>query len=235
MKKHIPNIVTLLNLSSGCFAILLAFNGHLKEAAAMVLLASVFDFFDGMVAKLLHVKSDVGKELDSLADVISFGVAPAIIMYHLFVMTGISTFTCYGIYIIPAIISFLYPCFAALRLAKFNLDTRQTDIFFGLPSPAAAFILVSFPFFEQNDYSFWIYVVTILCLCVFMLSNIQLMSLKIKNLKLKENSWRYLLIVIAAILLVFLTFRSIPFIILTYLILSFLHNIIQKKKSHGNS
>jgi CDP-diacylglycerol--serine O-phosphatidyltransferase len=231
MKKHIPNIVTLLNLVSGCFAILLAVQGFLKEAAAMVLLASVFDFFDGMVARLLHVKSDIGKELDSLADVVSFGVAPAMIVYQLFIPVDITNLTAYNIHIIPACISFLFPCFVALRLAKFNLDTRQTEIFYGLPSPAAAFVLISFPFFSQNEYSFWIYTIVILFLCVFMLANIPLLSLKFKDFGLKNNIFRYILIGIAAILVVLLTFRSIPFIILIYICLSLINNIINKKNN----
>lgn len=235
MKKHIPNSITLLNLFSGCFAILLATQGYLKEAAAMVLVASVFDFFDGMVARLLHVKSNTGKELDSLADVVSFGVAPGMIMYQLFIQANITDLITHNIYIIPACISFLFPGFVALRLAKFNLDTRQTEIFYGLPSPAAAFVLVSFPFFTQNEYSFWIYTAVILFLCVFMLANIPLLSLKFKNLGLKNNIFRYILIAIAIILVVFLAFRSIPFIILTYICLSLINNQIHKKSIHGNS
>ncbi len=229
MKKQIPNIVTLLNLASGCFAVLLASQGWLKEAAVMVLLASVFDFFDGFIARLLHVKSEMGKELDSLADVVSFGVAPAMIMYHLYLNTGMCTvWMIYDISVVPAFLSILFPCFVAFRLAKFNLDPRQTEIFYGLPSPAAAFVLISFPFFSQNEYSFWIYTIVILTLCIFMLANIPLLSLKFKNINLKNNIFRYILIVIAAILVVFLTFRSIPFIILTYIILSLINNAIIK-------
>ena len=235
MKKYIPNIVTLFNLLSGCFAILLATQDFLKEAAAMLLLASVFDFFDGMLARLLHVKSDIGKELDSLADMISFGLAPAMILYQLFILTGINNLTLYNLYVIPAIISFLFPCFVALRLAKFNLDTRQTELFYGLPSPAAAFVLISFSFFPQNEFSFGIYTVTVLILCVFMLANIPLLSLKFKDFSLKNNLFRYILVVISAMLLIFLTFRSIPFIILTYICLSFIHNFSYKKNAHGNS
>jgi CDP-diacylglycerol--serine O-phosphatidyltransferase len=201
----------------------------LKEAAALVLLASVFDFFDGMVARLLHVKSDVGKELDSLADIVSFGVAPSMIMYQLFISTEICSLTVCNISVVPAIVSFLFPCFVALRLAKFNLDTRQTEMFYGLPSPAAAFVLISFPFFSQNKYSFWIYAAVILFLCVFMLANIPLLSLKFKDFSLRNNIFRYLLVLIAAGLLVFLTFRAIPFIVLIYICLSFIHNFIQKK------
>jgi CDP-diacylglycerol--serine O-phosphatidyltransferase len=227
MKKQIPNIITLFNLVSGFFAILLAVRGHFSAAAIMVLLASVFDFFDGLVARLLHVKSETGKELDSLADIVSFGLAPAVIMYQLYVATEVFDMQIYNIYIFPAVLSVLFPCFVALRLAKFNTDARQTDIFYGLPSPAAAFVLISFVFFPKNDYAFLVYTVVIASLCVFMLANIPLMSLKFKDFRFKNNIFRYLLIFTAIILVITLTFRSIPFIILTYIALSFI-----KKPEH---
>jgi len=220
MTKQIPNIITLFNLVSGCFAILLALHGHLKEVAIMILIASVFDFFDGFVARLLHVKSEIGKELDSLADVISFGIAPAMIMYHLYVLTAMFEVQIYDIQVIPAVLSVLFPCFVALRLAKFNTDSRQTDIFYGLPSPAAAFVLISFVFFPQNAYSFFIYTAVIISLCGFMLLNVPLLSLKFKDFSFKNNIFRYILIFASIILVIILTFRAIPFIILMYLILS---------------
>ena len=225
MKKQIPNIITLLNLASGCFAILLAVYGHVKEAAVMVLCASVFDFFDGFVARLLHIKSGMGKELDSLSDVVSFGVAPAMIIYQLYVSTAMCDMQLFDIRIIPAVLSILFPCFVAFRLAKFNTDSQQTDIFYGLPSPAAAFVLISFVFFPQNAYSFFLYTAVIALLCVFMLLNIPLMSLKFSNFRFRDNIFRYILIFTAIVLLAVLQFRSIPFIILGYIILS----LISKK------
>jgi len=229
MRKHIPNIITLFNLVSGCFAILLALHGRLKEAAIMVLIASVFDFFDGFVARLLHVKSEMGKELDSLSDVVSFGLAPAMIMYQLYVSTAMCDVQVYDIQVTPSILSVLFPCFVALRLAKFNTDSRQTDIFYGLPSPAAAFVLISFVFFTQNAYSFFIYTAVIVSLCVFMLLNVPLLSLKFKDFKFKNNIFRYILIFVAIILVITLQFRSIPFIILAYVVLSVVNNFNKKK------
>jgi CDP-diacylglycerol--serine O-phosphatidyltransferase len=224
MKKQIPNIITLFNLTSGFFAVLLAAKGHLKEAAIMVLLAFVFDFFDGFVARWLHVKSDTGKELDSLADIVSFGLAPAAIIYQLYIKTEVFNMQIFDIYIIPAVLSVLFPCFVAFRLAKFNTDTKQTDIFYGLPSPAAAFVLISFVFFPKNSYAFFVYTVIIVSLCIFMLLNIPLLSLKFKNFKFKDNIFRYLLIFSAIFLAIILVFRSIPFIILIYVALSFINN-----------
>jgi CDP-diacylglycerol--serine O-phosphatidyltransferase len=229
MKKQIPNIITLFNLTCGCFAILLATEGQLKEAATLVLLASVFDFFDGLVARILHVKSNMGKELDSLSDMVSFGVAPAMIIYSLFLNTEACSELIYGISVIPAVLSILFPCFVAIRLAKFNLDARQTEIFYGLPSPAAAFVLISLVFFPQSPYSFFIYTAVIVLLCILMLLNLPLLSLKFKDIKFGNNIFRYVLIFVAIILVILFGFRSIPFIILTYIVLSLINNVITKQ------
>ena len=225
IKKHIPNSITLLNISSGVVAILLATQGKLQEAAIMVVMASVFDFFDGFAARLLHVKSNIGKELDSLSDVVSFGVAPSMIMYFLLCETGIYSPVFYEIAVLPAFIALLFPCFVALRLAKFNVDERQTTVFFGLPSPAAAFVLISLPFFPQFACSFYIYTLIILSLCVLMLSDIQLFSLKFTTYNIKDNIFRYILLIFALFLLLFLKERSLPFIILTYILLSMIYNV----------
>jgi len=230
MKKHIPNIITLLNLSSGVVAVLLASRGRLQEAAVMVVAASVFDFFDGFTARLLHVKSNVGKELDSLADVVSFGVAPAVMMYFLLCKTNTNLFVFHEIFVLQAVIAILFPCFVALRLAKFNLDERQTSVFFGLPSPAAAFVLISLPFFPLFDCSFCLYTIIILLLCVLMLSDIQLFSLKFTNYKIKDNIFRYVLLCFALFLILWLRAMSLPFIILAYIILSIVQNRLNIKK-----
>jgi CDP-diacylglycerol--serine O-phosphatidyltransferase len=229
MKKHIPNTITLLNLSSGVIAVLLATKGFLQEAALMVVAASVFDFFDGFTARLLHVKSNLGKELDSLSDMISFGVAPALIMYALLCKTDFGTPVFYEIAVLHAFISLLFPCFVALRLAKFNLDERQTTLFHGLPSPAAAFVLISMPFFPQFAYAFYLYTLIILLLCALMLSDIQLFALKFTTYNIKDNIFRYILLTIALILLLFLRQRALPFIILAYVMLSIIGNVVRKK------
>jgi CDP-diacylglycerol--serine O-phosphatidyltransferase len=238
IKKHIPNSITLLNLSSGVVAVLLAAKGQLHAAAYMVVIASVFDFFDGFAARLLHVKSNIGKELDSLSDVVSFGVAPAVIMYALLCKTAIYTPVFYEISVFPALVAVLFPCFVALRLAKFNLDERQTSVFFGLPSPAAAFVLISLPFFPLFDGSFYLYAGIIVMLCVLMLSDIQLFALKFTNYNIKDNIFRYILMTIALFLLLCLQERSLPFIITVYIALSVVGNVLnklnRKKLEHGN-
>jgi CDP-diacylglycerol--serine O-phosphatidyltransferase len=220
----------LLNLSSGVYAILLA-NSHnyislLPLASIMGVIAAVVDFFDGFAARLLNVKSNIGKQLDSLADMVSFGVAPAVIMVCL--LNGASRVVPVFVQIVTFIVIILFPCFVALRLAKFNVDERQTTEFYGLPSPAAAFVLISLPFFPSFEYSLSIYTGIILLLGVLMLSNVRLFSLKFTNYKIKENIFRYFLLTFALFLLLFLKQRSLPFIIFAYIALSMVQNGLNK-------
>lgn len=233
MKQHIPNTITLLNLVSGIVAIIFAMQGKLAWAAYMVILASVFDFTDGMIARLLHVKTEMGKQLDSLSDVVSFGVAPAIIMYQLYLQVHPFQLNRFGINGIALLFPMCYACFAAYRLAKFNLDTRQTTSFIGLPTPAAAFVLISLPFFNTlQDYTYFIaiYNAVIMALCYLMVSSIPLFSLKFNNLKPKDNFIRYMLLVVSIVLLIILKIKAIPFIVLTYILLSIVEQKINKNK-----
>ncbi|MBO4738663.1 MAG: CDP-diacylglycerol--serine O-phosphatidyltransferase [Bacteroidales bacterium] len=230
IKKHIPNCITLLNLFCGTAAILLAVNGMLERSAFMIFLAAVFDFFDGLAARALHVKSDIGKELDSLSDIVSFGVAPAFIMYQMLSVSSDYTTQIWDIRIVPFVVSAVYPCCAALRLAKFNLDTTQTEMFHGLPVPAAAFVILSLQFYNVGAYAASIYTAIVILLCFAMLSQFPLLSLKFKNLTIKENIFRYALIGISLILIICLQIRAILFIMMTYFILSIIYNIIYHKK-----
>ncbi len=233
MKKHIPNIITLLNLSAGVIAIIIAFQENkLQIAVIMLLLAAFFDFFDGLAARLLHVKSTIGKELDSLADITSFGVAPAIIIYQLYQQNTQFQINELGINFAFVLFPLFYVCFSAYRLAKFNTDTQQDENFRGLPTPAAAFVLISFTFFPFHSYSVIIISVTITALCYLMLSNLPLFSLKFKNLKPKDNIFRYILICISILLLGCFYFKAIPFIVLVYITLSIIKfSLLKSKKS----
>ena len=141
MKKHIPNTITSLNLISGCIAVQFAFMGDPLYCAIFIMLSAVFDFFDGFVARLLKVSSDIGKELDSLADAISFGFAPATLVYSMF---KDYTYPESMFWIAPYLpyVAFIIAAFSAVRLAKFNLDTRQTHSFIGLPTPANALLII---------------------------------------------------------------------------------------------
>ncbi len=141
VKKHVPNAITCANLFSGCVGIVFAFQGELIIAAYAVLLAAIFDFFDGFASRVLQSFSGIGKELDSLADMVSFGVLPSVILYQLFLQAPqIDQVSPYLNFI-----AFLIPVFSALRLAKFNTDTRQAEIFIGLPTPANGMLIGSFP------------------------------------------------------------------------------------------
>lgn len=202
MKKHIPNLITCMNVTSGTVALYAAFNGQLYIAAWLVILAMVFDFFDGFAARLLHVKSEMGKELDSLADVVSFGVVPSVLAFFLIHDLvhgegGIATiqlwervFMC-----VPLVI----PAFSAYRLAKFNLDVRQTQSFIGLPTPSNALFWVMLVFTRYHEEAFflgmwgkpWLLALLALVLAVLLISEIPMFSLKLTSFSWKGNSLLY--------------------------------------------
>ncbi|RLD56887.1 MAG: CDP-diacylglycerol--serine O-phosphatidyltransferase [Bacteroidetes bacterium] len=236
IKKQIPNTITLFNLISGSIAIVFAVEGQLELSAWMIGIAAIFDFFDGFAARLLKVTSEVGKELDSLADVISFGLAPGMILFSMLSNTG----SCPEIIIternIIPFIAFLIPAFSAYRLAKFNLDTRQTDSFIGLPTPANALLIASFPLIisqENNlfgiDMVFFTNIIThagflipfIFLFSWLLIAEIPLMSLKFKTFKWGDNNIRYVFLIASLLLFIFFLYLSVPLIILLYLLLSF--------------
>jgi CDP-diacylglycerol--serine O-phosphatidyltransferase len=232
LKKHIPNFITTLNLFSGCIGIILAVQNHLDFAAFFIAIAAMFDFMDGMAARLLHVKSEIGKELDSLADVVSFGVLPGIIIYQL--MVNSPNTPAAGSYVsIFSLIAFIIPVLSAVRLAKFNLDTRQTTSFIGLPVPANALFLGSLPLIQiQARYSdsfswltvitdnYYVLVVIAIGMSLLLVSKIPLISLKFRNLKFADNKPQFILVAFAVISFAVVTFTAIPVIILAYILLS---------------
>lgn len=232
--KHIPNFITSLNLTSGFIAIIFAANGDLINASWLILAAMIFDFCDGFSARLLNAYSEIGKELDSLADIVSFGVAPGLIIYQLLnrslmsyspdIVNSGSTVALL-ILLIPAIM----PVCAALRLAVFNLDTTQSTSFKGLPTPANALAVVSVviaehysesPVFPAITGSVTALIILTVVLSLLMVSRIPLLSLKIKTLKFKGNEGRYILIALVALSLIILGVAAVPLIIPLYLIAS---------------
>ncbi|MDM8175751.1 CDP-alcohol phosphatidyltransferase family protein [Olivibacter sp. 47] len=224
MKQHIPNTITSFNLFSGCIGVVLAFEGQLINAGYAIIIAAIFDFLDGMAARLLKVNSPVGKELDSLADMISFGFLPSVIV---FMMLETNPAIEYGGSWIKYS-AFLLAVFSALRLAKFNLDSRQTSIFIGLPTPACALFILSLPHIAlSKDPIISAYVqhpvillALILALSFLLVAEIPLMSLKFKDLQLRTNLHRYILLLVSVILLLLFQLTAIPFIIIFYLVLS---------------
>ena len=224
MKRHIPNFITCLNLFSGCVAVLLAFKGNYEGAFIAVLLSAVFDFLDGLGARLLKSYSQMGKELDSLADVISFGMAPGAILFSLMTEMQINEWFPY--------LAFLIPVFSALRLAKFNVDTRQTTSFLGLPVPANAIfwggIVYSFSSWISSNVA--ILVILIAVSCYLLVSEVPMFSLKFKNLSFKGNRIQYLFLIVCIILLVVFQQSAFPMLISWYIILSVLVKVLKISK-----
>jgi len=220
MKKHIPNALTCANLLSGCIGIVFAFKGELTITAYAVLISGIFDFFDGFSARLLNVKSEIGKELDSLADVVSFGFLPGVVMFQLLSQSNItSPYLPYT--------AFLITIFSALRLAKFNLDTRQTEDFIGLNTPMNTLFIVSLPFI-QRDYpeiinsTLFLIGITIL-MSWLLVSEIKIYSLKFGTSNWKDNKIKYIFLIISAVLIALLKFAAIPIVLVLYISSSFLH------------
>lgn len=229
MNKHIPNFITSLNLASGFIAILFIARGDILTGSWLIMAAMIFDFLDGLSARLLKSYSELGKELDSLADVISFGVAPGFIISQLISASLPITSGDIGLFIIAMIIPSVMPVCAALRLAKFNIDTSQTTSFKGLPTPANGLAVISvvlahnysdsqlFPIFYDSATAI---IILTFALSFLMVSRLPLMSLKIKKFKVRGNEGRYLLIVLAGISLIIFGFEAILLIVPIYIIAS---------------
>lgn len=220
MKNHIPNAITCANLFSGCIGIVFAFKGELETAAYFVLLSGIFDFFDGMVARLLNVKSEIGKQLDSLADMVSFGFLPGVVMFQLLTLSD------YQSLYLPYL-GFIITIFSALRLAKFNIDERQTEDFIGLNTPMNTLFIVSLPFIAK-DYpgiiGSSITLIAIVAITSFLLtSEIKIFSFKLSDTSWAKNKMKFIFLVLSLILIGFLKFVAIPFILVLYISLSILH------------
>jgi CDP-diacylglycerol--serine O-phosphatidyltransferase len=232
--KQIPNIITAANLLMGCMAILAALNHNLVQAAYFIGLAAIFDFFDGFAARLLKVNSEIGKQLDSLADVVSFGVAPGMIFYihssYINDALGVNANLNY--------LAFLIPIFSAFRLAKFNIDTRQSDSFIGLPTPANALFICAIPLvfehgptFATNFFSSSIFIYTFPLVSSWLLmAELPLFALKFKSFKWAGNEIRWLFIGLSCCNLLFFQYFGISLSILLYLTLSIY--LFYKQKSH---
>lgn len=232
IRKNIPNFVTILNLLSGCISIVFAFNGNLALASWLIGLAAIFDFLDGFLARLLNARSPIGLQLDSLSDVISFGVAPGVIIFQLMQNSEHLPFFYWDGVNIASFAAFIVPVFSALRLAKFNIDDRQTDSFIGLPTPANALFFASLPlvqFQAENLNHHWINIflqnypllLTITLIFSFLLvSQIPLMGFKFKTFRFSDNKLRYVFLVFSAALILALKFYASPVIVLIYILLS---------------
>ncbi len=220
MKKHIPNLLTCLNLFSGCIAVLMALRGDITAVTICVLASGIFDFFDGMVARLLHVKSSIGKELDSLADMVSFGFLPGTLMFMLLQKVfADGSFVPYVGYIVTV--------FSALRLAKFNLDERQTSDFIGLNTPMNTFYVLSLPYISGKYPELVLNPVfligSVLLTSYLLVSEIRLFSMKFSSMDWKTNKFRFIFLFLTLILFLIGRFMALPLILVLYFILSALH------------
>ncbi len=243
IKKHIPNSITLLNLFCGSIAVIFAVQGHLQLTALFVVLGIGFDFFDGLAARMLDVRSELGLQLDSLADMVTSGVVPGIVMYQLFTQvvgkpfyqvhdswSSDHVFTDLSLSYM-SLLGLLITLASAYRLAKFNIDTRQTSSFIGLPTPANTLLIISLPLILEFQQEVWVHEIilnqwfllglTILS-CYLLNAEIKLFALKFKTWGFAENKIRYIFLLVTLVLLVLLKFLAIPCVILLYILVSLL-------------
>ena len=234
-------MLTLLNLLCGCLAIISTFHKSFELTAILLMMAAVFDFFDGFAARLLGVHSELGKQLDSLADMVTFGVVPGFVMYQLIIYAIGSG----AAYLGPdkpvwylAYAGMLIPLFSAYRLAKFNIDTRQSDQFIGLPTPANALLISFLPLLmipEGNAIAEILlkpYVLITLCAIqsYLMVAELPMIALKFKSFGWKGNEWRYLLLLLSAVVVLLIKQKAVPFIIILYVVLSLIQNMFNQEK-----
>jgi len=254
LKKYIPNLLTLLNLLSGTIGVYFAVKEELVIAAGFVFLGIFFDFFDGFAARMLKVQGELGKQLDSLADVVTSGVVPGIVLFQLIsksvenvtwenavksvLKIGNEHYFTSSFFI--SLIGLLVTMGAAYRLAKFNIDERQTSSFIGLPTPAAALVVLSLPLilaYSGNELvsniiqNVWFLIGLSILLCYLMNAEIPLFSLKFKDYSWKKNKIKYVFVILTAILSALFQFIAIPLVILLYVLMSTIENRTLKKSA----
>ena len=236
IKKHIPNLITLLNLFSGCIALVYASEENFEMAFFFVCLGIFFDFFDGFFARLLNVSSPLGLQLDSLADMVTSGVVPGFVMFKMLTNSVSSD---------PSLIYLPYLGFiitlgSCYRLANFNIDTRQMDSFIGLPTPANAIFILSLPLILKNTDSLillelltncWVLLMVTIVSAFILNAEIPLFALKIKKFNFKDNALQIVFLLISLLLLLVFKFSGVALIIVFYVMLSVIMNLITVKKA----
>lgn len=246
-RRAVPNFFTISNLISGILAILFSLTGKLEWASYCIFIAIVFDFFDGFMAGILKVKSDKGKQLDSLADIVTFGVAPGFLIFvllHVPYQNGgvISEYENFYPFL-----AFIVPVFALFRLAKYNIDTKQTNSFIGVPTATMAIFFASFPLLLQDYYSYpsdfkieavrlvlenrTNIIILAFIFSILMVAPIPLIALKFKHYKWKGNEMKYILILLSIVSIIVLKVWSVPVIVGLYILLSLINNVIVKSNS----
>jgi len=250
MVKHLPNFLTLCNLICGVLGIIFAFNDQmylqadkkifisandqLYIAAFLLLTAAIFDFFDGFVARMVGHNSSIGKDLDSLADMVSFGVLPALLAYRLLSQTYYADSLSFETSVFAAIPALLLAVFAALRLAIFNNDSTQAMIFRGLPTPAMGIFWAGLVLALQYNSSWraiilnkYLLIIAIALCCYLMISHWRMLSLKLRKFAFVDNKWVYLIVILSLLSLMFFKFASLPIIIVLYIVVSIISNYAQ--------
>jgi CDP-diacylglycerol--serine O-phosphatidyltransferase len=244
LKNNVPNLITSMNLLCGTMAVMAVANHEPDVAGLFIFVAAVFDFLDGMAARILNSKTEIGKQLDSLADMVSFGLAPGLIMFDLISKSAELRFPGSTLATNLPYIALMIPVLSAWRLAKFNIDDRQTNHFIGLPTPAYAMVVASFPMivlYHVNFEASWMMKIISLIynpifLAVFsglfsilLVAPIHLFALKFKHFRWKHNEVRYSFLLVSLILLIWLLLLAIPLIIILYILLS----VIIRKTIHS--
>jgi CDP-diacylglycerol--serine O-phosphatidyltransferase len=227
--KQIPNFLTTLNLVCGFIAIVIAFNiNTLQYAPYFIFLGACFDFVDGLAARMLKAYSDIGKQLDSLSDMVSFGIAPGVLIFQLLQISSFSFLINYS-FIASVILSALIPIFSAWRLAKFNIDERQSTSFYGLPTPASAILIASlvlvvffdpYSWFSSIFMNKYVLVALVVLDSILMICDIPMFSFKIKNLKIADNMVQFIFLLLSIVMLIIFKFQAIPLLILLYVLIS---------------
>ncbi len=243
MKRHLPNLITLLNLACGTVAIILSLEGQWRVAVYLILAAALFDFLDGFAARMLKANSETGKHLDSLADMVSFGVLPAVFIYTLFKMLFLTQTgeagKFYDYFQWVVLLSVLVvPVFSAIRLASFNTEMEQGAFFYGLPTPAHALfwtgifwqVMQSGSLFGTPMNLFFMWAI-MLIMAFHMILPVPMYSLKFEHFRLRGNLIRYLLLLLSLVILLLIGWGGLPFIILIYILLSLLNLLLAKTVS----
>lgn len=242
MKKHIPNLITLGNLLCGTIAVIFAIKGDFYATALLVGIGIIFDFLDGFIARILNVQGELGKQLDSLADMVTSGVVPGIVMLKMLEIAidkdvvgyfGLDNYGATGSNL--PFFGLLLTLGAGYRLAKFNIDTRQTDSFIGLPTPAMNLFVISLPliaeyatqpFFVDLVTNQWFLIAVTITFTYVMNSDLPMFSLKFKDYSFNKNGLKYGFLLISVILLIVFQVVAVPIIILLYILLSLIRYVV---------
>ena len=236
--KNIPNSLTLANLSCGLIAIIFTFQSDFSSATICIMIGLLFDFLDGLVARALNVKSEIGKQLDSMSDLVTFGLAPAFMMFHFmyYLQNNIAfKFSIENEIFTSSLIALTIPICSALRLAKFNIDINQQKSFIGLPTPASAIFFIAIPHINFDVFPMFTDLnflrIVIIIISLLLVSNLPLFSFKFnfqENIKSQTNFFRIILFLSSIVLFFNFKFAALPFIVILYIILSVTNNIIKK-------